>query len=230
MIVGLTLFLVVVPLALASSCTAGASPTYDTHETYDAKVEQWGKDRSEWIAKRRATYNGWREGILNPAIESVSADQWEEHEFNSSRECGEKPAEGSDDLAYSQCHEALFNKFLADNYDGYEALDEYIERQGGEEPEPEYPKYQLKPSPPTEHEIEYEKAKQECDDAGGQWITLLHADGKDYYYNTMRCLQERPPAHDPGWEAQLLPYDIDVAYDRRSDKVIEFTRTLRESR
>lgn len=220
---------VIFALALAFACTAEASPTYDTHETYDAKVEQWGKDRSEWLHKRRARYDAWREGILNAALESVSADQWDEHEISAHIECGEKPAEGADDQAYRQCREALLDSLLANNYDGYETLDEYIERRGGEEPEPPYPKYRLEPSPPTEHELAYEKAKQECDDAGGQWITALHGDAKDYYVNTMRCLKERPPAHDPGWEDQLLPYYITVTYDGRSDQVIEFTRTLPES-
>lgn len=215
-------------LVLAAGCTA-ASRTYDTHETYDAKVAQYRKDYSEWLAKRRATYDGWQEGILNPAIESVGADQWEQYETDINRECGEEPAEGSDDQAHRQCREALFNRLLADNYDEYVTLDEYKARHGGEEPKPEYPKYKLKPSPPTKHETEYEKAKQECDDAGGKWITSLHGDGADFYANTMRCLEELPPAHDPGWEDQLLPYYITVEYDRRSHRITEFTRTLRKS-
>ena len=220
---------VIFALALASGCTTEAPPTYDTHETYDAKVEQWGKDRSEWLHKRRARYDAWREGILNAALESVSADQWDEHEISADIECGEKPAEGADDQAYRQCREALLDSLLADKYDGYETLAEYIERRGGEEPEPPYPKYRLEPSPPTEHEMAYEKAKQECDDAGGQWIAASHGDAKDYYVNSMRCLEEHPPAQDPRWEDQLLPYYITVTYDNRSHQVIKFTRTLPES-
>ncbi|MXY57388.1 MAG: hypothetical protein F4Y41_13515 [Gammaproteobacteria bacterium] len=216
-------------LVLAAGCHAGASPTYDTHETFDAKVEQWNRDHSEWLDTRRATYDAWREGILNPAIESVDVDQWEEYETNANKECGEKPAEGAEDQTYRECREALFDGFLADNYDRYITLDEYVARHGGEEPKPEYPKYNLKPSRPTEHEIAYEKAEQECDDAGGQWITSLHGDGQDFYFNAMRCLKELPPAHDPGWEDRLLPYDISVEYDRRSHKIVEFTRTLHQS-
>lgn len=217
-------------LVIAAGCHAGASPSYDTHETFDAKVEQWEQDYSEWLGKRRARYDAWREGFLNPAIGSVRAEKWEEHETNANRECGEKPAEGTDDQTYRQCREALLDRFLVDNYDRYVPLDEYVARHGGEEPKPEYPKYQLKPSPPTEHEIAYEKSIQECDDAGGQWITSEHGDGQDFYFNTMRCLKELPPAHDPGWEDRLLPHEITVEYDRRSHKVIEFTRTLRKSR
>ena len=198
-------------------------------------MEQWKQDHSEWLDGRRARYDAWREGIRNPAIESVGADvgaeKWDEYETHANRECGEKPAEGADDQAYRQCHGTLFDRFLADNYEGYETLDEYIARHGGEEPKPEYPKYKLKPSPPTQHEIEYEKAEQECDDAGGQWITSEHGDGRDFYFNTMRCLEDLPPAHDPGWDDHLLPYTISVEYDRRSHKVVVFTRTtLRKSR
>lgn len=216
-------------LVLAVGCKAGAAPTYDTHETYDAKVEQYRKDYSEWLDRRRARYDGWREGIRNPAIESVGADQWEEHETDANRECGEKPAEGSDDKAYRRCRAALLDRLLAKNYDGYVTLDQYTARHGGEEPKPEYPKFNLRPSPPTEHEIEYEKAVQECRDAGGQWITSEHGDGQDFYFNIMRCLKELPPAHDSGWEDQLLPYYISVEYDRRSHKIVEFIRTLRTS-
>ncbi|MCY3621246.1 MAG: hypothetical protein OXH68_05975 [Gammaproteobacteria bacterium] len=216
-------------LVLAAGLSAGASPIYDTHETYDAKVEQYSKDYSAWLDRRRATYDAWREGIRNPAVERVGAEKWEEYETNANRECGEKPAEGSDDQGYRQCRDALFDSLLADNHDGYVTLVEYIARHGGDEPKPEYPKYKLKPSPPTEHEMEYERAEQECDDAGGQWITSEHGDGQDFYFNTMRCLKELPPAHDPGWDDQLLPYTISVEYDRRSHKVIEFTRTVRKS-
>lgn len=215
-------------LVLAVGCS-GASPTYDTHETFDAKVEQWSRDYSEWLDKRRARYDDWREGILNPAIESVGADQWEKYEADVNRECGEKPAEGSDDQAHRQCLEALFDRLLADNYDEYVTLDEYKARHGGEEPKPEYPKYILKPSPPTEHEIGYEKAEQECDNVGGKWITSVHGDGQDFYFNAMRCLKGTPLARDPGWEDQLLPYYITVDYDRRSHEIIGFTRTLGRS-
>lgn len=72
---------------------------------------------------------------------------------------------------------------------------------------------------------EYEKAKQECADEGGQWVVSLHWDGAERYGYTLRCLPEsRLPAHDPRWEDKLLPYDISVTYSRDTYKEIGFKR------
>lgn len=72
---------------------------------------------------------------------------------------------------------------------------------------------------------QFDLAKRECAEAGGLWVTYIHADGWDNWVDSMRCLAERPPAHDPGWCEPLLPYHVTVEYDRRTKMIIEFTRT-----
>ena len=72
---------------------------------------------------------------------------------------------------------------------------------------------------------EYEIAKQECEDEGGQWVESLHWDGSREYGYTLRCLNEaRLPVRDPRWEDRLLPYDISVTYSRDTYKEIGFKR------
>ena len=208
-------------------CTAGDPPTYDTHETFDAKVEQYRKDYSAWLDERRARFEGWREAVFIPARERVSEDQWEQYKLDLGRECVDGATTGSD--TYADCRKTLLDTLLADVDSRYETIDQYIERLGGEEPKPEYPKYNLKPSPPTEHEIQYERANQECIDSGGQWTTSMHADGPDQYHNTMHCLEMRPPANDPRWRDHLLDYRITVSHDRRSHQVVGFSRVLRDT-
>lgn len=74
-------------------------------------------------------------------------------------------------------------------------------------------------------ESQFAVAKRECAEAGGQWIRYFHADGLDHYSDSMTCLVERPPAHDPGWCDPLLPYCITIEYNRRTKEIVEFTRT-----
>lgn len=74
-------------------------------------------------------------------------------------------------------------------------------------------------------ERQFALAKQECAEAGGQWITWFHSDGFDDYSNSMTCLVKRPPARDPGWCDPLLPYRITIEYNRRTKEIVEFTRT-----
>ena len=216
---------VVLLLILGVGCTSFTSPQYDTHESYDARVEQWGEDHSEWLAKRRANYAAWRDGVLRPAMKSLDPDQSEERRLEYESECGSAPDKGNDDSEYRECEQTIFDKHLAENYNRYETFDEFVARHGGEDPRPEYPKYRLKPAPPTKHEIAFKTAEKECDDVGGQWITRAHYDGFDWYTNDMRCLLERPPARDPGWKENLLPYDIFVTYDRRSNRITKFSRS-----
>lgn len=66
---------------------------------------------------------------------------------------------------------------------------------------------ETKPDP----EADYEKAKQECTDVGGEWVTFLSGHGANHYSYSMRCWSSRPPPNDPRWkEPGLLPYDATV--------------------
>ena len=216
--------LLALAIVLSFSCTAGDPPSYDTHETFDAKVEQYRKDLTAWRKTRGDQHMAWRKEILMPAWEKMSAAQWKQHELDLSRKCGQRDASVVHDQAYSHCREELLNKLLSDIDSQYEPIDHYIERLGGEEPKPEYPKYNLKPSPPTEHEIQYERAQKECNDSGGQWTTLIHADGLDQYHNTMHCREAPPLSNEPRSQDRLLDYRITVSHDRRSNKVVRFAR------
>lgn len=75
-------------------------------------------------------------------------------------------------------------------------------------------------------EAEYEKAKQECADLGGEWVGYLHGDGFRHYTYTKRCWnrEERPSGPgDPRWkEPGLLPYDVFVSYSLQTNKVIGY--------
>lgn len=215
---------VVLLLILGVGCASFTSPTYDTHESYDARVEQWGKDHSEWLAKRRANSAAWRDGVLKPAMKRLDPDQSEERRLEYESECGSAPDKGNDDSEYRECRQTIFDKHLAENYDRYETFDEFVARHGGEDPRPEYPKYRLRPAPPTKHEIAFKTAEKECADVNGQWIWWSHGHGPDSYFYTMRCLRERPPARDPGWNQHLLPYEIHLTYDGRSHQITSFGR------
>lgn len=216
-------------LLIPVGCAVNTPPKYDTHETYDSKVEQYGIDYNEWLTNRRTRYRIWKDEIYDPAVQSVSAQQWDQYNVNVERECGRKAGRYQNDSEFGQCRERLFNRLLVENFSAFEALEAYIERQGGEDPKPERPKYKLKPSPPSKYDIEYEEAKQACGLAKGQWITVLHADDRDWFANWMRCLVEQPPVHDPAWDDSLLPYEIYVKYDRRSKVIIEFDRIPKDS-
>lgn len=161
------------------SFTEDAPPIYDTHETYDAKVEQYERDYRAWLLKRRATYRHWEESILKSENSRVSDEQRDEYESSVKTDCEAKPERSS--LTYSECRSALFEELLHTVYDGYQSLEEY-ETEHGAGPEPEYPKYNLAPLPPTEHDIEYESAKRECAEKGGTWIWYLHYRQKDSYF------------------------------------------------
>lgn len=75
---------------------------------------------------------------------------------------------------------------------------------------------------------EYEKAKKECAEKGGEWSTFLHGDGTDSYSFSMDCWGRADPAgegDDSEPESKrLLPYDIVVSYSRKSDELIRFSR------
>lgn len=96
------------------------------------------------------------------------------------------------------------------------------------------PVEQEEPDTPQSHEEldevpdflkEYEFAKQECADEGGQWVSSLHWDGWKEYGYVLRCLEEsRLPANDPRWDDRLLTYDISVTYSRDTYKGIGFKR------
>jgi len=72
---------------------------------------------------------------------------------------------------------------------------------------------------------QFDLARQECAEAGGLWVTYMHLDGWHDWSDLMRCLAERPPPRDPGWCEPLLPYHITVEYDRKSKRIVRFTRT-----
>lgn len=74
-------------------------------------------------------------------------------------------------------------------------------------------------------EAEYEKAKQECADEGGEWVTFLHGDGAEHYTYSMRCWSSRPPPNDPSWKKPgLLPYDATISHARGTGEIIGFYR------
>lgn len=208
--------------------TEDVPPLYDTNETYDAKVEQYKRDYGVWFLKRRAAYRKWKESILNPALSRVSDEQHDRYQTSVETDCVAKPERSS--LTYSECGSALFEELLHTVYDGYQSLEEY-ETEHGAGPPPEYPKYNRAPSPPTEHDIEYESANRECAEKGGTWIWYLHYHAKDFDFYGMRCLKKdvkdlnpRPEHDDPIWNS-LLHYYIDVKRDPRSNKLLEFRRT-----
>lgn len=68
---------------------------------------------------------------------------------------------------------------------------------------------EAKPDPKSE----YEKAKQECADEGGEWMTYLHGDGVGFWLDSMRCRSIGLPIEERQWEDPgLLPYDVNVSY------------------
>ncbi|MCY3883780.1 MAG: hypothetical protein OXG24_02575 [Gammaproteobacteria bacterium] len=85
-----------------------------------------------------------------------------------------------------------------------------------------------------DHEAEYEKAKQECADAGGQWVWYMHGDGPEFYTYSMRCWDKDDPPRKPGsprWkEPALLPYEVYVVHSRATNRVIEFSRVDSDSK
>ena len=86
----------------------------------------------------------------------------------------------------------------------------------------------------SEPEAEYENAKQECADEGGEWVWYLHGDGFRHYTYSMSCWnKDNLPSGvgDPRWkEPGLLPYDIYVVYSIRTGKVTGFQRLDPESK
>ena len=80
---------------------------------------------------------------------------------------------------------------------------------------------ETKPDP----EAEYEKAKQECADEGGEWVTFLHGDGVEHYTYSMRCWSSRPPPNDPSRKKPgLLPYDATISHARGTGEINGFYR------
>lgn len=82
-------------------------------------------------------------------------------------------------------------------------------------------------------EAEYEKAKKECAEKGGELNTFLHGDGSESYTFYMDCWGSGDTAgegDDSGSEPKrLLPYDIVVSYSRETDEVIAFARIYERS-
>ena len=82
------------------------------------------------------------------------------------------------------------------------------------------------PGPATEFEV----AKQECADKGGEWIGYIHGDGPEHYFYRMRCLsrddQSRPRWEEPGF----LPYEVSVSYSVATHKVTDFSRVEPDSK
>lgn len=85
----------------------------------------------------------------------------------------------------------------------------------------------------SEPEAEYENAKEECAEEGGEWVWYLHGDGFRHYTYAMRCWnRDNLPSGegDPRWrEPGLLPYDVYVVYSIRTNKVNGFQRIDPES-
>ena len=80
------------------------------------------------------------------------------------------------------------------------------------------------PDPATE----FEEAKRECADKGGEWVWYDHGDELEHYFNIMRCWSLDDPPRRPGdgrWgEPGLLPFDVLVRYSRETNKVTDFGR------
>lgn len=204
---------------------------YDNHDTFDAKVEEYRREYGEFLARRRALWDGYMDSVVTPIFNSQSDADRKKMEDTSAAldDCGDEPeGYGPATDEYHDCRGGLFEKLMAAM--GYETYTEYAERNGGDPEPPTYPVYHLEPAPPTAHEIAYEKAKQECADKGGSWVWQSHGDGPDTYVYWMRCWKHNPgePAPPPGdsfWlQEPLLPYDAVVTHDRRSRKVLKFNR------
>ena len=143
----------------AAHSTTDDLATYDTHATHDAKVEQYRRDYGNCLTQRRATYRRWRETVEVPARNNVTESQWKDFQATVETKCAESGDSGSPSI--SECRSLLLDEFLSKISDGYESLNRY-EARHGVGPPPTYPEYNLAPSPPTDHEIEYEQAKKEC--------------------------------------------------------------------
>ena len=80
------------------------------------------------------------------------------------------------------------------------------------------------PDPATEFEV----AKQECADKGGEWLGYIHGDGFETYFYRMRCVSRDDQG--PQWdEPELLPYEVFVNYSIETLKVIGFSRVEPDS-
>ncbi|MYD98994.1 MAG: hypothetical protein F4X98_16615 [Gammaproteobacteria bacterium] len=206
-------------------------PAYDSHDTFDAKVEEYRREYGEFLARRRALWDGYMDSVVTPVFKSQSDADKKRMEDTSAAldDCGDDPeGYGPATDEYHDCRGGLFEKLMAAM--GYETYAEYAERNGGDPEPPTYPVYHLEPAPPTAHEIAYEEAKKECADKGGSWVMQSHGDGPDAYFNWLRCWKHNPgeptpPPGDPFWQQEpLLPYDAVVTHDRRSHKVLKFSR------
>lgn len=86
----------------------------------------------------------------------------------------------------------------------------------------------------SEPEAEYENAKQECADEGGEWVWYIHGDGFRHYTYYMSCWDRTnlpSGVGDPRWkEPGLLSYDVYVVYSIRTGKVTGFLRIDPESK
>ncbi len=211
----------------AAHSTTDDLATYDTHATYDAKLEQYGRDYGEWLTQRRATYRRWRETVEAPARSIVTESQWRDFQATVETKCAK--GGDSDSSSISECRSLILGEFLSKLSDGYQSLNRY-EARHGVGPPPTYPKYNLAPSPPTDHEIEYEQAKKDCAEKNGEWVSLIHYHGWDWYAYSYRCWKEvvfrRGPKlalDDPVWNP-LVSYDIYVRFDRRSNKLLKFEK------
>ena len=80
------------------------------------------------------------------------------------------------------------------------------------------------PDPATEFDV----AKQECANKGGEWLGYIHGDGFEFYFYRMRCvIRDDQGRH---WEEPgLLPYEVEVSYSIETRKVIGFSRVEPDS-
>ena len=96
------------------------------------------------------------------------------------------------------------------------------------EPQLEIPAQTVDAETPLDPETEFEEAKRECAEKGGEWIGYIHGDGSEFHFYRMRCLSQNDlprRAGDGRWEKpRLLPYDIDVSYSNATQNVIRFSR------
>lgn len=93
------------------------------------------------------------------------------------------------------------------------------------------PKLAERPKTQLDPRAEYEKAKLECADEGGEWVVYLHGDGAAHYLDSMRCRSSRSLANDLRWkDPGLLPYDVTVVYDTGTEELIRFARIDPESK
>ena len=54
------------------------------------------------------------------------------------------------------------------------------------------------PAQPVDAETEFEEAKRECAEKGGEWKGYSHGDAWEFYFYHMRCLSQNDPQRRAG--------------------------------